>query len=38
MPCVAAGLRQIDAPDQQYELFVAESDFALFALCQMRFL
>jgi hypothetical protein len=32
MPCAAAGLRKIDAADQQHELFVAENDFAFFAL------
>src|SRR5271156_4163791 len=32
MPCAAAGLCQIDAPDQQHEFFMAEGDFAFFAL------
>jgi len=32
MPGPAAGLRQIDAADQQHELFVAESDSTFFAL------
>src|SRR5580704_16471395 len=32
VPCAAAALRQIDAADQQRELFMAEGDFIFFAV------